>query len=342
MLDQIPVLPLRQSSAGNRSMPKPLLGIKEDAEMVDVSPQMEQSRQQQQQPQQPRSQPPRPSRNSTSNNSSRDLVVPVAVQETPMINKNRALRGDIPRTFEKAKAPAELPHESIDSAQLYRHIDADQPDPVRMRQLLAWCAQRARAAIAADLKEDVKYGVDINAMALAVQDDIIKGLLGKQINTSWYHRSETYTSPAGSGNGKLLPNPRNVENEAKKNEKKAELERLLAEEKIWTDILRKRTQAIKTVTVSDVIESEERLPEIPDYASTILSEWTKSNMEQLQLDIHDLQSSVYTAYSETETSRRECENVFSLWLKAFVDEHLTKEKKAEPFDILRLMPAPAH
>jgi hypothetical protein len=37
---------------------------------------------------------------------------------------------------------------------------------------------------------------------------------------------ETYSTPISSmADGKLLPNPRNVENEAKKIEKKAELEK---------------------------------------------------------------------------------------------------------------------
>jgi hypothetical protein len=38
-----------------------------------------------------------------------------------------------------------LPHQSIDTKDFYRHIDADQSDPVRMRQLLLWCAQKSQS-----------------------------------------------------------------------------------------------------------------------------------------------------------------------------------------------------
>ena len=36
-----------------------------------------------------------------------------------------------------------LPHPSIPSSELYKHISPDLPDPVKMKQVLVWCGQRA-------------------------------------------------------------------------------------------------------------------------------------------------------------------------------------------------------
>lgn len=37
-----------------------------------------------------------------------------------------------------------LPHREVDSAEFYKHIEAEGlPEPRRMRQLLMWCGERA-------------------------------------------------------------------------------------------------------------------------------------------------------------------------------------------------------
>lgn len=38
---------------------------------------------------------------------------------------------------------AALPHKEVDTADFYKHIASDLPEPRRMRQLLIWCATRA-------------------------------------------------------------------------------------------------------------------------------------------------------------------------------------------------------
>lgn len=38
---------------------------------------------------------------------------------------------------------AALPHKKVDTADFYKHIAADLPEPRRMRQLLIWCGTRA-------------------------------------------------------------------------------------------------------------------------------------------------------------------------------------------------------
>ena len=36
-----------------------------------------------------------------------------------------------------------MPHPDVAYEDFYKHIKADLPEPVRMKQLLAWCARRA-------------------------------------------------------------------------------------------------------------------------------------------------------------------------------------------------------
>lgn len=36
-----------------------------------------------------------------------------------------------------------LPHKEVSTAEFYKHIASDLPEPRRMRQLLIWCATRA-------------------------------------------------------------------------------------------------------------------------------------------------------------------------------------------------------
>lgn len=87
---------------------------------------------------------------SEATNLTNNTSFPVIVQETPIINRNRELRNAKRRSSLELRGKrvsvlngvAGTPHESIDPAQYYRHIDADQPDAIRMRQLLIWACEK--------------------------------------------------------------------------------------------------------------------------------------------------------------------------------------------------------
>lgn len=99
-----------------------------------------------------------------------------------------------------------LPHESIEAAELYRHINAELSDPNRMRQLLVWCAERS-ATRSHGYRQDLAN--DINQLSKGelrrawrrhlwltcsfmivdeIQTEVIEALLDKALNVSWYHR----------------------------------------------------------------------------------------------------------------------------------------------------------
>jgi hypothetical protein len=91
------------------------------------------------------------------NSKVKDTVIPLPATETPMIMRNREMRKSTSgrrrsslglrgkRTSSLYNGLCPLPHQSIDTQDFYRHIDAEQSDPVRMRQLLLWCAQKSQS-----------------------------------------------------------------------------------------------------------------------------------------------------------------------------------------------------
>ncbi len=73
------------------------------------------------------------------------------------------------------------PHPSISPKDYYKLIDAELPDPARMRQLLTWVAEKTR--------------VQKKGLFWDIQQDVLNGLMNKSINTSWYHRQGNVQHP---------------------------------------------------------------------------------------------------------------------------------------------------
>ncbi|KAJ2731135.1 hypothetical protein IW152_004759 [Coemansia sp. BCRC 34962] len=83
------------------------------------------------------------------------------------------------------------PHESVAAGDFYRHISPELPEPIRLRQLLAWCARRTASDVASDgwpgeLPGGVRRVLD-DALREAV-DDMHSAFEKGAIATSWYHR----------------------------------------------------------------------------------------------------------------------------------------------------------
>ncbi|KAJ2349828.1 hypothetical protein GGH91_000571 [Coemansia sp. RSA 2671] len=83
------------------------------------------------------------------------------------------------------------PHESVAAGDFYRHISPELPEPIRLRQLLAWCARRTASDVASDgwpgeLPGGVRRVLD-EALKEAV-DDMHSAFEKGAIATSWYHR----------------------------------------------------------------------------------------------------------------------------------------------------------
>jgi len=98
-----------------------------------------------------------------------------------------------------------FPHPHLESKNYYKHIMPDLPDPVRMRQLLAWCGNNLMDS--SDPKKDKKQS-KADSIAYEIQKRILGQLKDGKINTSWYTRAPV-SNPMEY---KRKPNPRNQRN----------------------------------------------------------------------------------------------------------------------------------
>jgi Mis12-Mtw1 protein family len=79
------------------------------------------------------------------------------------------------------------PPPNVKPSDYYLYTPSRVPDPLRMRQVLAWCARNVADKQWKLGREGV---IDSKAATAAthIQDTLIKSLMNGQINTSWYHR----------------------------------------------------------------------------------------------------------------------------------------------------------
>ena len=75
-----------------------------------------------------------------------------------------------------------LPHPSLPSETLYKHIKADDPPAVRFRTLVTWSAHRLKEASEAQSRA---APTDVRAAVSAVLDSLIADLMEKRIDLSW-------------------------------------------------------------------------------------------------------------------------------------------------------------
>ncbi|EGX87989.1 Mis12-Mtw1 protein, putative [Cordyceps militaris CM01] len=102
-----------------------------------------------------------------------------------------------------------LPHRDLDAQDFYKHIASEGlPEPLRMKQLLTWCGERA-------LPAKPKQGVpstDPSLGARAILDELLKEFSTRPEFTNWLARDES-VAPAARV---LRPNPRNIELDKKR------------------------------------------------------------------------------------------------------------------------------
>lgn len=133
-----------------------------------------------------------------------DSVEPLASSETPQINKNKLLREG---QLSSASSPSDAgssgsrhrrrsslggrgkrvsdasvivqPHNSIIPSSFYKHIDADESEQDRLRQLLIWCA--SRAASSKPTEQLPQLSPEAAQMLKETQDEVIKMLADKEL-----------------------------------------------------------------------------------------------------------------------------------------------------------------
>lgn len=183
-----------------------------------------------------------------------DSFVALPVSDTPIIRKNQQLRqngGDGRRrsslSMRGKRASSigngfqSLPHPDIPASEFYKHISEDLPDPVRMKQLLAWCARRSiddskmRPSLHGSETDEQIQAANI---ARTIEEEVLKDLIDNKITTSWYHQPD---QPADVLEKR--PHPQNVNNATKMKEMEERIAKLRSEEETWNRLLEEHTQA---------------------------------------------------------------------------------------------------
>jgi hypothetical protein len=89
------------------------------------------------------------------------------------------------RVSEAYNGMCPAPHSSVPSSTFYTLISTEISEPLRMRQLLLWCALRTAQSF--PTPQPIQPGSTDNIIR-NLQDVIIQGLTKKTLDTSWYHR----------------------------------------------------------------------------------------------------------------------------------------------------------
>ncbi|KAJ2386800.1 hypothetical protein GGI05_004273 [Coemansia sp. RSA 2603] len=124
-----------------------------------------------------------------------------------------------------------VPHASVGSGDFFRHISPELPEPVRLRQLLAWCARRTLpSATWPDGLPDAVQRLLSDALREAV-DDMHLAFEKEAIVTSWYHRPVGPTED--DADQPLCPHPENEANARARDALQARIAALRQEELAW-------------------------------------------------------------------------------------------------------------
>ncbi|KAL1727391.1 hypothetical protein EV714DRAFT_253907 [Schizophyllum commune] len=157
----------------------------------------------------------------------RSGVIPVHDAESPTIERNRALRGEDARGRGDARTPTTgrrrsslnsrgkrvsdiyastgvipTPHESVSGASFHKHIDHEQPEPERLRQVLIWHADRG----ASDTETSSTLTPTARQLYAHAQEAFIGMLHDKKIHLPTYHTDSSMDSAT------MKPNKFNVTN----------------------------------------------------------------------------------------------------------------------------------
>ncbi|KAF9973146.1 hypothetical protein BGZ73_003639 [Actinomortierella ambigua] len=177
-----------------------------------------------------------------------ESIVAIPMRETPMIKKNKDMRGDSRRssfTLRGKRASSigsgfeAQPHPAIDPKGFYRHISADLPDIARMKQLLAWCGRKSADAMTPATVKGISTSSSALKIAKAVQEEVLNMTMNNKIHLSWYNRPQDpkESSSLSSKSIPKKPHKQNVENRRKLREYEEQMVKLKQEDEQWTQLI---------------------------------------------------------------------------------------------------------
>ncbi|PWY87518.1 hypothetical protein BO70DRAFT_196020 [Aspergillus heteromorphus CBS 117.55] len=200
-------------------------------------------------PQQRQPEPePEPSRNGHVSPERRGTTIALPLADTPVIQRNREMRGkksvkgnnrrsSLGMRGRRASslidsgASNALPHKKVDTADFYKHIAADLPEPRRMRQLLIWCGTRAIGDKPSGSRSEDESA---RLAARVIQEELLKEFSSNSELSDWFSREDV--NPPTLVVKK--ENPKNVLNAEKIKELEEHIQKLQKERHALNALLR--------------------------------------------------------------------------------------------------------
>lgn len=173
-----------------------------------------------------------------------DTFKPFNIADSPVLKRNVDLRNTMVRRSSmnlrgkrKSSAygglcPPPLPNTR--SSSFYRFIAFEQPEPIKMKQLLLWCAERTMQEQNNELNKKENSNQNnipksISDKAKEIQEELMEELMCNKIEISWYNREKSPDEEERlKGKNKI-----NIDNEKKLIEFQEKLEKLRKEKNEW-------------------------------------------------------------------------------------------------------------
>ncbi|GAT27886.1 Mis12-Mtw1 family protein [Aspergillus luchuensis] len=177
-----------------------------------------------------------------------------------------------------------LPHKKVDTADFYKHIAADLPEPRRMRQLLIWCGTRAMGDKPSGSRSEDESA---RLAARVIQEELLKEFSSNSELSNWFGREDA-TPPT------LVvkkENPKNIQNAEKIQELEEQIQRYAvsdgqqqAEANSYVSRLQKERHALNALLrPADIPRIKPAPPEQPESDSVPSSQ--PSPPEQIDLSL---------------------------------------------------------
>lgn len=150
------------------------------------------------------------------------------------------------------------PHSGIPSSQFYKHIPLDQPEPIKARWLISWCAKRAMDEHLGNSKgkQRAKEPDEVDKLLSDIIDDFVGAIAKGSVDTNVFGAPVgnlpciTDCQGATTSTISVRPHPKNVENRATLAKEEAIIKRMRQEDRDWNRIAAK-TNDLQAKTLAD-------------------------------------------------------------------------------------------
>lgn len=276
---------------------------------------------------------------------SQQIALPLS--DTPIIRKNQEMRNkksgvrrsSLGNRGKRASSIGNgfvaVPHSAVSPKEFYKHLDADMPEPHRMKQLLLWSLKRVMETQEETYRQ-IKMNPAISAedstaisVARVIQEEIVRDVSEGRISTSWWNR------PVDSDLTETVkkPNVQNVTNQRNFEAFEKRYNELLKEQEQWKSKLEQvRTAARELASSSSKAADKSSVnlkKEFPmlEKVQTELS--TSATLDRLQASLTELEYEVdrLDDFAHRAGAVSKAASIFSSNQMSRLKQHLSKSQQ---------------